>query len=179
MPMVETQASTLVRAFATDSSGGSGGNTYPSRVPTTTQPTVANNPGLIQLGTAYVTNNDILLFPFGQGDESDTFNLMLLGWKQTQVSGTTALWVPFTLCEITCTLGNTTGVADTPVGASDLFCNDISIVTGNSNVDISIIVPGGELLAFALIDVKGNNLIEIIGNLESSATAMNALISRL
>lgn len=178
MPMIDTLAANLQRVFAVDSTSAA----YPSRVPTVTQPTPANNPGLITLNgspTDGPAPNQLLFFPYGRGEATDTFNLQILAWKQLPISGLVTLWWPFVLYEIACTLGSTSGVNGTGVAALDLVCNDIDLVTGNLGVDIEVTVPGGELAAYCLFDAKGNNLLEVIVNLETSATAANAIFSRL
>lgn len=172
---VDTLSSNLIKCFAADATSA----TYPSRIPTLTEPTVTNNPGLVELSPKLITGNQILFFPFGQGAASDTFNVQLLGWKQTQVLDTIVLWVPFVLCELTVTLGTTTGVAGTPAVVADLFANNLAIVTGNENIDIELVIPGNNQLAYAMIDLKGNALVEFIVDLDSSATAANGLICLL
>lgn len=128
--------------------------------------------------------NGLLIIPFGAGSPTNTFILWAYGWKRTGATGSSglpqAIWIPFVLASFTCTFGNRTGVANTPVDASQLFCGTIALASafsGNANVSNEVVSPTGNTVGHILLDVKGSEFVEFRFDRNSSATSCNALVS--
>ena len=160
-----------LKAFTTNSTAAS----FTQPVSTLTEPTAD---GVVDLAKdGLVTNNQIKLLPFGVGSATQTFNLRVVGWTTVR-NATVTQWVPFTLCELVCTLCTATGVATAPVTDTNKFCDTITLTTGNANVDNSIVSPGSNQIAHAVIDVKGCAKIQVLIDVVS-ATSGNALVGGL
>ena len=163
-----TLATEFVRARSANATDAS----FPSRVPTTTEPAGAGVLDLAALAGRMPDN--LLLVPFGTGNDGDAFNLRVIGWRKVA-----ALWVPVLLAEIACTLSAAAGVAGAAVTDSERFADALSLTTGNANVSAEVISPGGDLVAHALIDVKGFARVELTFAVAAGATGMNALYCTL
>jgi hypothetical protein len=135
--------------------------------------------GMIQLnqGAGSTVPNDLLLKPFGVGAGATTFNLRVYGWSRIGPNPTEAnavQWTAVLLCEIAVTLGTGVGLAGGLVDASHNYATSLSLTTGNSNVDVSLISPGSNLPAWAMLDVKGFNVVQVVCSV-GTATSGNAL----
>jgi hypothetical protein len=172
--LITTLANALKKARSTNAADSS----FPSRIPTTTEPTgggVQNIAGTNEIQTC----NQLLIIPYGIGSDNNTFSLRLIGWKAIAGTDLTTLWVPITLSEIACTLCTAVGIASTPVLNTERFVDTITITTGNSGVDISVVSPTGNVIGFALADLKGCAKVELSFSTGGSATSCNALISQM
>lgn len=151
-------------------------NGFPARPATTTAPT---GDGVVDLATGRTElPRKLLLAPFGAGADDTTFSLRVTGWRKT-VGSATALWVPVTLVELACTLSTAVGVAGADVVATDRFADTITVTKGNANVDTVILSIEGNLVAHAVIDVKGSSKAELTITTGGSATSGNALYATL
>lgn len=166
------------RVYATNATDSS----FPSRVPTTTAPAVANPPtgvfepspgesGLHRAGPGLLK----LMF-YGTGADNSTFNARVIGWAKVAVSGSTTLWVPTVLAEYVATLSAAVGVAGAALVATERFADTLSRTTGIENVSDQVLSPGADLPAHALVDAKGFTRVEVTFDLVT-ATAANALYS--
>ena len=110
--------------------------------------------------------------PYGAGADNATLSFRFVGWRQTQGG----LWVPGVLCEVDGTLCASVGVAGQDVGASERFCDTLSLVTnlGNSNVSVEVFSPQNNTPGHLLLDTKGAEYVELLVKV-GTATSGNAL----
>lgn len=167
---LETLKGPLARALAANATD----STFPSRIPTLTQPALAigDLDGNIQ-------QNGLLVMPFAIGADNETFSMRLIQWRYIG-SGPQAysrLWVPTVLAEFACTLCAAVGVASSPVLNTERFCDTITLVgsTGNANISHEIVSPGNDTIAYILLDLKGAHLWEPTFDIGTGPTSMNAL----
>lgn len=175
--LLETVKGQYARALAANSVDTS----FPSRIPTITQPTnaIGDVSGMLQ-------QNGVLLLPFAVAADTDTFSMRLIGWRsigpaQIGTNAATRLWIPTVLGEFACTCSTPVGVANAPVVATERFCDTITLVgtTGNANISHEIVSPANDTIAYILADLKGCQLFEVTFDSTSAGTAagMNSLYS--
>jgi hypothetical protein len=165
-------AAVVLSANATDAS-------FPSRPATKTRPSGA---GVIDLANnGNITPNALRVQFYGTDTADQTFKCRILGWnKIPRQANSEDLYIACVLCEVTCTLGTGTGVANTPVNSSQLIVDTITLATGfNDDVDVSITSPTGNIPAHLILDTKGCELVEFIFDRNSSAASANAIVGRL
>lgn len=167
--------SKMYKALAANSNDSS----FPARIATVTTPSGLSsntfNPGVSD--ETFVTGvRNSVVFPYGVGNDDTTFSLRIIGWSQT--SG--GLWIPTILCEVTCILCTSVGVAGQDVVATERFCDTIALVTnlGNANVSVEIISPQNNTPGHIMLDTKGCNYLDFIFDM-TGATSGNALVGLL
>ena len=138
---------------------------FPSKIPTATEPTgdggTAGSASIVELGQGNIaTQNKIIVTPYGLGDDNDVFAMRIIGWRKIG-TGSTALWIPVTLAELTCTMCAVVGVVGQTILDTEHFCDTLVLVTGNDDVSIDIVSPANDTLAHAVLDVKGFRKIEV------------------
>lgn len=151
----QTAAAKVRATSATDTS-------FPTRVTTKTEPA---DDGVVDVSNdGGVTENALLLMPYGVGDDNDAFAMRVLGWTRVGHDPDTDAWVPFILGEFTCTMGGAgcAGAANTQVVATERFCDTIAKVTnmGDDN-NISITSPQNDTPGHLRIDFEGFQKVEI------------------
>lgn len=163
---------TRLMEFAKLLSSNSTDSSFASKVPTVTEPT---GTGVLELSSIPGSMSDnILLVPFGAGNDDTTFVLRLIGWRKVS-----ALWVPIPLCQVTATLSTAVGVSGAAVTDSDRFADTLALASGfNSNVSTEIVSPTGNIIAHVMQDVKGFAKVEITFDM-TGATSGNALYALL
>jgi hypothetical protein len=156
--------------------------TFPSRIPTATEPT---GDGVIELGGsgnskgAY-TQNGIVVVSYGTGSNNDTFSTRLIGWRQLgEATAATALWIPVVLVEMACTLSAVVGVAGKIIVAGERFVDTMVLTTGDAGVSVDTVSPTGDVVAHFVADVKGFQKAELTFQITSGTTDMNALVALL
>jgi hypothetical protein len=129
-----------------------------------------------------LAQNKVKIIPFGTGSDTNTFKMRLIGWEiaYERDSGEdirTAIWIPTTLAEFTCTLSTPPGLAGTVVDGNQLFADTIALdgTSGNDDIDISITPPADNTIAHVVVDLKAAQKLEIIFDRNSSASSCNAL----
>lgn len=153
---------------------------FPSRIPTATQPTLA-----IGSTDGQVQENGVLLIPYAVAADTDTFSMRLIGWRPTPGSNTAneQLWIPTVLGEFACTCSTPVGVSGGYLAATDRLCDTITLVgtTANANVNVTIISPANDTIAYILVDLMGCTLFETTFDSTSAGTAtgMNCLFTLL
>ena len=171
---METRASQFAKALSTDSADTS----FPSRIPTATEP---SGSGVLDIGMHGVSSNGMILVPYATSGDGDTFSMRVIGWRVVGAGNTdTLLWIPVVLAEIACTASTTVGVAGKIIVATERFVDTITLVTGNDDISIDIVSPTGDEIAHVLVDTKGFQKIEL--TFDSTAvgtTAMNCLYAPL
>jgi hypothetical protein len=163
MTAYSSKLSAVRSSSSTDSS-------FPSRVPTGTQPSGA---GVLGDPITQGAPQWLQVIPFGDGAHNHTFDLRVLGWKVTDLG----LWVPTILAQAHCTLSETTvGVNTYEVTASQRFADKISLSQVLTSVDSKLSNVNNDTVASFQVETRGSTLIEIIFDL-GNATGANALIS--
>ncbi len=161
-------------------------SSFVAKLATSTEPVTAatasaTSVSILEIGKPFaLTQNAMMVLPFGTGSDGNTFSLRVFGWAPGaySTSGLTS-WYPTLLCELLCTLSSTnTGVASgfDPNGASDYFAKTITITYGNANVSVEAVSPAvAGLNAHAMVSAKGFQKFELTFSTGSSATDCNAL----
>lgn len=151
---------------------------FAALAPTTTKPTVGPATGvydLTQFQAGLGAPRYCRLIGFGKNAADLTFSVRVVGWSLLG-----SLWVPYTMAEIVCTLGALTGVSgSTDLSSTELLADTMSITTGTSGTDLSVISPADNTVAHALLDLKGARLLQFQINRGGSATEANALFGIL
>lgn len=120
----------------------------------------------------------VLIVPYGEGSDGDTFSMRVIGWKVLGHDPYTQIWVPINLLEVQATLSSTVpGVAGRLVAATELFADTIAIVTGNANVSVDVNSPADNTVAHLLLNLKGVSKLELTFDTGGSATSANALLA--
>ena len=182
--IVETLCGNMFKARADNSSGTSQNSTdatFPSKIPTATEPT---GTGVIEMATpnSIITSNGIRVMPYGTGAENTTFSLRVIGWSKIDANPfdiNKTLWIPVVLCELLCTLSTVVGVATKCIVATERFADTLAVTTGSTGVTLDAVSPTGNVAAHALVDTKGHRKIEITFTTGGSATDMNCLVAKL
>jgi hypothetical protein len=156
--------SKLSRVRATSATGS-----FPSKVPTATQPTGA---GVVEDPVVQGAPQYVQIIPFGDGDDDSTFDLRVMGWKVSDLG----LWVPTILAQAACTLSATVGVDTYEATSSQRFADTIVLTQVRTNVDSKLSNPTGNLIASFQVETRGCAFIEVTFNL-GTATGANALVS--
>lgn len=161
-------------------------NGYVSKLPTITEPSgdagTATGSAVIDLANLLGGQipNAMLIAPYAVGSNNNTFSLRVIGWRFIPGSGQvqTGLWIPVLLCEIACTLSNVpVGVAGMVLVATELFADTLVLTTGNSGVSAEILSNAGDVIAHAVVDLKGFQKVELSFTTGGSATSCNAILS--
>jgi hypothetical protein len=156
---------------------------FPSKIPTGTEPTgtgsTATGASVLNLGYGgRLTQNQVLLVPYGIGDDNDVFNLRVIGWRVVGNDSQTWLWVPVILAQFVCTMSTQVGVAGRDVLNTERFCDTITLTTGNDDVSVDITSPTGDVIAHASVDLKGSQKLELTFAMSTgSPTSANCLIA--
>jgi hypothetical protein len=177
--LIETLSTSFRKARTTNATNTS----FPSKVPTGTEPTGTGSSGtaasVIDCGWGgVVSQNGLLVMPYGTGDNDDVFALRVIGWTVVGNDSSTWVWVPMILAEITCTMSSTIpGVSGRDVVATEYFCDTLSMVTGNEDVSVDITSPTGDVGAHFVVDLKGCQKVELtFDTTTGDPTGANALI---
>lgn len=168
MPLGATASRDLVRVLATNATDSS----FPSRVPTATEPSGA---GVLDLSfpNSTAVPNHLLLLPYAIGADDVTFNMRVLGWALVS-----DLYVPTILAEVACTACTVTGVAAKTVLDTERFCDTLTLTYGNAGISAEVVSPGNNIVGHLLLDLKGHSTVEVIFD-ATGATSMNALYRTL
>ncbi len=165
-------------------------NGYVAKIPTVTEPAgdaaTATGASVIDLGVGgVIAQNFLLIVPYGTGSDTNTFSLRVIGWRVLPgVQGTTKdLWVPVNLLELACTLTTAVGIAGSPIGTGERFCDTITVTKGSTlsgeAPSENILSPANDTIGCALVDLKGFQKVELSFTTGSSATDCNALVALL
>lgn len=179
--LIETQSSDFFRVLSTDSTDSS----FPSVIPTTTEPTGV---GVIELGfsggqsKAYAPNG-LVIVPYGTGaDDATITGMRVIGWSRLpgDQATTQSLWIPFILLECAAILSTAVGVAGSVLTSTYRFCDTITLVgtSGNANISHELISPTGNVIASVTCDTKGCQKVQVTFDL-GTATAANAIARRI
>lgn len=168
---------TRSNAFRKFCSSNSTSASFPSKIPTTTQPTgggVWDFTGTISPDGLLIPST-ILVVPYGTGTDNATFKMRLIGWRNLIDATLTTIWVPVVLAQYTCTLSATVGVASAALIATERMVDTLTADAMNPSGGVEDVSPTNDLVSHFVADIKGFPIIEATFDMNSSATAANAL----
>ncbi len=155
--LIETATHPWKKALTTSATDTS----FPSRIPRATEPT---HDGVHALSASPynggLAQNGLVLVPYGLGDDDDVFAMRVIGWRRLGDDIATLIWVPVILAELTCTMSTAVGLAGRLILNTERFCDTIALVTGNDDVSVDIVSPTGNVIAHAILDLKGFQKVE-------------------
>lgn len=161
-------------------------NGYVSKLPTATEPSgdagTATGASVIDLAPKQgAAQNGLIVVFYGVGSNNNTFSARVIGWRVTGENNVdTLLWIPVVLCEFAVTLSSTPiGVANKTIVATELFADTIALTYGNDDVSVDIVSPAADIIAHAVLDLKGFMKAELSFTTGGSATSCNALVALL
>jgi hypothetical protein len=167
------------RALTTNSTASS----FASKVPTITEP---SNDGVIDLFSKSILQpKSVKLWFIGLGADNDAFSIRVIGWQRIG-SGLAPgiLWFPSVICELACVISAAVGVAGSPVLNTERFADTITIVsepTITADVTrlgtIELNSPTGDLIAPAVVPLRGFEKLEFLFDQTTNTPTMNVLYS--
>lgn len=167
-------------------------SSFPSRIPQKAPPTKAEDDDRYTGGTgsatlqevirmrgetAAVSQNLLKLIPYALASDTNTFNIRVIAWYAVSPPDNDPnknIYVPVPLCELACTVSTPSGLAGTQVINTELFCDTITITSGDSSL-VKVFSPGNDTIAWAVIDFLGAPWVEVIFDIGTGPTSMNAL----
>ena len=178
----------LLKVLATSATDA----TFPSKIPTVTEPTGA---GVLDLASqGGVVPSRIVVLPFGAGADNTTFDMRIIGWRKLGALPTPGeLWIPTVLAQVSCTLSAAIGIAGAPLVATDRFADTIilhaTITAQGKTTDtdsagaastgrIVFTSPANDLVAHFTVELEGCQKVEFTFDM-TGATNGNALVSFL
>ena len=126
-------------------------------------------------GAGSVPDSVAILF-FGVGADNTTFDARVIGYRYLPPSSDTEVgsWVAELLCQVSCTLSaGLPGLASTPVNASQLYCDTVSVTNG---IGIVGDVVTDVLPARLVVPAEGCSRIKVVFDM-TGATSGNALVA--
>jgi hypothetical protein len=170
--LIETLSGPFRKAKATNATDTS----FPSRIPTLTEPSGDGVHNLAQDGQGLAQNRAVIV-PYALGDDDDVFALRIIGWRAVG-TGPTRLWIPVILGELTCTVSTAIGIAGAEVLNTERFADTLAIVTGGNGDWIDVNSPTGNIIAFATVNLHGFQKVEFTFDATTGdPTSMNALVA--
>jgi hypothetical protein len=127
-----------------------------------------------------VAQNRVMIFPYGLGSDTNTFNMRIWGWRYLpQTTLLPAMWFPFPLAEFLCAISSgSPGLAGQQVIETEFFADTITVVAGQGNVlSYEIVSPANDTLAHVLVTLKGSSKYEITFDMVTGTTSANALLA--
>jgi hypothetical protein len=155
-----------VRTHATNATAAS----ITDPVPTLTEPT---GDGVVTLADLGASPNFGSLHFTAVGSDNSTATAKVYLWSK--VDGPVPLWVPVPVLNLDLTFSSVTGVATTPVPATERFADTIALTSGTvneSNIDITS--PANNTIARVALDVLGASKVEV-RFAKGTTTSVNAL----
>lgn len=142
------------------------------------QPSAVVDPGVITTDTGGEFFGNAKLAFFGSGANGNTFVAKLVGWQEVKIGPQAGQWIPVTLADLTCTLGNTTGAgADSNIPTTSHRM--VTTLAVNSSriapVNHTWITDNG--IQILDISIAGFQRIQLLIGTGTSATDGNALVS--
>ena len=169
---LETMSTDFRKAKATNATDTS----FPSKIVTRTEPTNDGVHNLTQSEGA--AQNGMVVIPYILGDDDDACAMRIIGWRRIGKNPATNLWIPAILAELTCTASTAVGIAAADVLNTERFCDTIVLVTGNDDISIDIVSPTGNVIAHAVVDLKGFQKVEFTFDATTGdPTSMNCLFA--
>lgn len=175
------------KALTTNSNAAS----FASKVPTITEPT---NDGVIDLAPSAQW---VQILPYGLGSENDAFDMKVIGWRRIgpgpQGPTTNWLWVPTTICVVTCTVSAAVGVAASQVLNTERFADTIVMksataqplqtdqnatpATQYQGVMVRIYSPVDDTIGWIMVPLIGLEKLEFTFDQTTGTPTMNVLFA--
>jgi hypothetical protein len=181
--LLETLAGRLQKARSVNQTSAA----FVSKVPTLTEPvgdagTATGSAVIDMVKDSGLSQNLVKVKPYGVGANNTTFSVRVIGWSAVANGGNVIPneWIPELLGEFACTISSSCpGVSGGVVAATEFFVDTITqTYPASATSSIEVVSNAADLVAHAVLDVKGNEKIELSFSTGSSATSCNALISR-
>lgn len=136
------------------------GTSFTQPIPTITAPTGNGVVVMNRDNGEYVQNGLVLMCVAGPSSVvGDTIGMKVFAWTALhgpEIAGGYTLWIPFLLFQVTWTISTSiVGVANAVLPATYLFCDQVTLVTGNSGTSVELLSPGSGDLAHVVGDLKG------------------------
>lgn len=149
---------------------------FPTKIPTLTEPTgdagTAGGSSIIdlRLGSG-TTPSEIIIVPYGIGDDDDVFAMRIIGWKPIRRDFSNVEWIPTKLLEITCTMCTDVGVVGGAIINTERYCDTLVGVGTSFNDDITIRIfsPADNTIARARVELEGFSKIEFTFDMTTGA----------
>jgi hypothetical protein len=188
---------TLCSSFRRARSVNQTSNGYVAKIPTVTEPLgdagTATGTSVIQLGLpegqSGLTQNRLLIYPYGVGADATTFSFKVIGWRVAGENTASPMWVPVVLATLQAALESALPLVGTWAGGA--YFADTLTVTNQALQTGTINAVAGSLSTLELYDaaiadsawcilpIYGFQKIEISFNVGGSATSANALLALL
>ncbi len=169
-------------------------SSFASKVPTITEPT---NDGVVTFadwGIGGMVPACVKVLPYGLGSDNDVYDLRVYAWRRIGSGPAPGiLWVPTLYGIFTCTLSAATGVAGSPVLATERFADTIALKTDTlvsqpslrgtdgANAlnlgEVSIFSPGSDLIGWFSLKLRGAEKIEFTFDQTTGTPTGNCLIT--
>lgn len=165
-------------------------SSYPSKIPTVTEPANDGVYDLLNHNIGIVVPQFHKIWPLGLSADNDAFSMRILGWHSIGNVDGGILWWPTIICEVACIMGASVGVAASPVLNTVAFCDTITLVSqgveyGLSGAtvttfgNITIWSPGSDLIGFIIIPTLGFQKLEFTFDQTTNTPTSNVIISGL
>ncbi len=160
-------------------------SSFASKIPTITEPA---NDGVIDLiKDGCEIPEKLRVLPYGLGANNDAFSLRVIGWRRiASATPQLTLWVPTVLCEVACTMGQSVGIAASPVLNTEAFCDTITIVsepTVTADVTrqgtVKTYSPANDTVGWLELKLGGVEKIEFTFDQTTNTPTTNCLIAFL
>ena len=192
--LIEPLSASFRRARLTNQTSSS----YVAKLPTVTEPlgdaNSATGTSVIQLGPpegqAGLTQNRVLIYPYGVGADATTFSFKVIGWRGCGENTPLPMWVPVVLGIFQATLESALPVVGQYAAATTYFADTLTVtsqplLTGTVSAaaaslsEIVLYDVAGADSAWCLVPIYGFQKLEISFNTGGSATSCNCLLALL
>lgn len=131
--MNQTEAASCIRALARVASANISTSSFPTIAPTIIDPLAVTTKAVIDLtrmganaGAGGTAPMSLYCVPIATASADDAFDMKVYGWRQMGAGADlNTIWIPQLILSLTCTVGSMTGVASSPVVATELFIDTI------------------------------------------------------
>lgn len=160
---VTSYPTTVRNDYAKSRSTNATDTSFPSKIPTVTEPTGA--------GVSSCSGSHAYIVFFGAGSDTNTFSAKLIGWREVK-----GLWVPTPLATVSVALSTPVGISGEEVIDTDRFADTITVTTAETIAGYDVCSPANNTIAHLRIDLGGCSKLEVVYDL-TGATNANALVS--
>lgn len=182
---------TMANPFLLSHSAAATDTSFPSKVPTATEPSGSGVIDLVQtadLGAqagCRLIASGAMIVPLLTNSDGDAAEMRIIAWTPyfdgKATTNKKVEWVPIPLAELALTAGNIAAGTLGPL-AGYFYCDTITLATNWGNDDVSIDVNGvntEDVVNHVVVDLKGAWKLEITFDLGVGAAGGNALVKLL
>lgn len=102
-------------------------------------------------------HNQVILYPFGVGTDTQTFTFRVIGWKLVKASSTVDVWFPSILAAFDCALCPFVGLAGCALSETDKAVDTITRVAAlGSDLSSEVFSPANDTPGWIVLDLKGS-----------------------